>query len=649
MPMPLSRSLLASVLVAATVHGNAAADMILVPTWRPDGEQLSATAIPATDPAIAPDASGGVYVAWRDLSDPAREEIRVQRLSRGGAALWHPAGVALRSAEGTAAGLRLLADGAGGIYVAWQDVRSSGSRARLQHLSANGTVVSGWPVGGLSVFAEAPEVWAPTIALGADATVLVAARSGHGWYYRKLVHRLTAEGTPSTGWPSAGVDITYWLGPLALTDPELVPSAEDFLVGFPAVDPGRNAGGVYTLVRGESGSQGTDLVVFGDESSSSAVDDGNLGAFVGSIHVGTYTVALSRLRRSLSGSELRWDWHRGFGEGIRLYGEGPRLVSDLRHGAYVVWPETHGTARRLMATRYDSAGAAYGGWTDPHQLLSDAAAVVGKFRLATDSTRRLIVTWEELLSGDSDIRIQCMESQGAIGGGMPVGGLSVCAVPGIQKSPAATIASDGAAVVVWQDDRFGAPAVFGQRLEASGAVGAISARTRETAEGLLIEWHFPDASPGKAEVWRRGPVAGTALVGEARSDGNGVLTHLTRDLVPGTRYDFWLRFVADGGVQTAGAVTVVGPPSGSWGMSLASPNPVRDRRIRVNLWVDPDPSATISLVDIAGRRQVSWPVENTRGGGSTFERELPGLPGGAYWLVLHQGGRSTRLPLRLLH
>ncbi len=46
----------------------------------------------------------------------------------------------------------VLADGAGGVYLAWEDNRSCGNKlAYIQHLDSQGAVVAGWPVNGRPV------------------------------------------------------------------------------------------------------------------------------------------------------------------------------------------------------------------------------------------------------------------------------------------------------------------------------------------------------------------------------------------------------------------------------------------------------------------------------------------------------------------
>jgi len=73
-------------------------------------------------PTAVPDGEGGVVVAWEDnrFTD---YDIRTQRLNPEGARLWPADGVVLCGAVGDQRGPRLVVDGAGGGYVAWEDDR----------------------------------------------------------------------------------------------------------------------------------------------------------------------------------------------------------------------------------------------------------------------------------------------------------------------------------------------------------------------------------------------------------------------------------------------------------------------------------------------------------------------------------------------
>src|SRR5438128_2645830 len=64
---------------------------------------------------------------------------------------WAAAGTPVCAATAAQAGPVMIADGAGGACVAWQDGRADGGDIYMQRLTAAGGVAAGWPAGGLAV------------------------------------------------------------------------------------------------------------------------------------------------------------------------------------------------------------------------------------------------------------------------------------------------------------------------------------------------------------------------------------------------------------------------------------------------------------------------------------------------------------------
>ncbi|MEO5616229.1 MAG: T9SS type A sorting domain-containing protein [Candidatus Eisenbacteria bacterium] len=110
-----------------------------------------AAGIPVTEggswlaPVVAPDGAGGVLVAWMAWSYPARNLVHVQRMSPAGGRLWAatPNGAPVApAAPGSQESPALAPDGSGGAFVAWTDRRPPGTNSRifLQHLDAAGAL-----------------------------------------------------------------------------------------------------------------------------------------------------------------------------------------------------------------------------------------------------------------------------------------------------------------------------------------------------------------------------------------------------------------------------------------------------------------------------------------------------------------------------
>src|SRR5262249_186795 len=135
---------------------------------RLDASGLVATGWPATgaiaaEPTRSPgathlvaDGTGGACLAWLDVHEASGGPIRGVRLSRGLAdGMMRDGGGPGGGGAGEGADLALdspsllVADGTGGCYLAWATVFSAFGDAYAQHLSAEGSVFTGWPDGGL--------------------------------------------------------------------------------------------------------------------------------------------------------------------------------------------------------------------------------------------------------------------------------------------------------------------------------------------------------------------------------------------------------------------------------------------------------------------------------------------------------------------
>jgi hypothetical protein len=124
--------------------------------WMQAGVPVCTATDAQVDPTIISDGSGGAYIAWEDHRKGTESDIYVQHLTAGGAVYpdphWTSDGLGVCLAANSQYTPVLASDGAGGVFVAWQDYRSgNNNHIFAQHLSANGVVAPGWPADGTPV------------------------------------------------------------------------------------------------------------------------------------------------------------------------------------------------------------------------------------------------------------------------------------------------------------------------------------------------------------------------------------------------------------------------------------------------------------------------------------------------------------------
>jgi hypothetical protein len=121
--------------------------------WPVEGVAFRVPDAPMSGIVAADDGAGGILIAWLE-SSTSGNELRLQRMTRSGttAAGWPAAGVVVNDAPGAHSDLRIAADGTGGAFVAWRDMRSDpeGDVFALRVL-ADGTFDPAFPANGSAI------------------------------------------------------------------------------------------------------------------------------------------------------------------------------------------------------------------------------------------------------------------------------------------------------------------------------------------------------------------------------------------------------------------------------------------------------------------------------------------------------------------
>ena len=158
-------------------------------TWAVNGILPSAVGGRMEEPALCPDGTGGLAIAWTDWrnGDP---DIYAQRLDGDGARLWGPQDLALCSARATQSKAILMASASGGVLAAWQDFRQADPDIYAQRFDLTGAPQ--WSTDGVAL---------GTTNLNAGPSWLVQDESGGailGWLRNQaeFSQRILADGSP---------------------------------------------------------------------------------------------------------------------------------------------------------------------------------------------------------------------------------------------------------------------------------------------------------------------------------------------------------------------------------------------------------------------------------------------------------------------
>lgn len=163
-----------------------------VPQWTANGVVVCNAANGQINSALVADGLGGAIVAWADQRSGAYD-LYVQRLSGAGVAQWAANGVALCNATTDQASVQLVADGSGGACAAWDDVRNGNLDVFAQRIQSNGSMQ--WTANGVSVCTASGVQYAERIAAdGAGGLVIAWQDLRGGATYDIYAQRINSSG-----------------------------------------------------------------------------------------------------------------------------------------------------------------------------------------------------------------------------------------------------------------------------------------------------------------------------------------------------------------------------------------------------------------------------------------------------------------------
>ena len=184
------------------------ADGTLAPGWPVNGAPVSRAPRFQGDAVIAPDGTGGAFVAWVDERDLTGGDVYAQHLTAGGSVApgWPADGLGICVLPQGVGGPRIMPDGAGGFVVVWGDARRGVVDVYAQHLLADGSLAPGWAANGVPVALDRGIRQAVLDGAGGFyvGCVIVNQEFSDGEYYAQ---RFSFAGSRPAGWPEGGVRV----------------------------------------------------------------------------------------------------------------------------------------------------------------------------------------------------------------------------------------------------------------------------------------------------------------------------------------------------------------------------------------------------------------------------------------------------------
>jgi hypothetical protein len=427
---------------------------------------------------MLPDGTSGAIAVWEDRRGGA-SDIYAQRVGSGGATWpgWPSGGRALCSAAENQVAPALAADGAGGTFVAWEDYRSGGANPDIyvQRVTGAGAVAAGWPADGIGVCTEGNPQGRPTIvADGAGGAIVLwnDLRAGNSDIYAQ---RLNASGAAQ--WGANGVPVC------SATDHQRFPLAVSDGAGGAIVvweDERVDDADVYVQRVNGSGSalwtpDGVALCAATlGQVGPRIVADGAGGAVVAWEDLRADNSDVYAQRVNAQGAP-QWT-----ADGVVLCSNlseqyGVTIASDGGGGAFVAWNDLRNGLEDIYAQRVTSLGAIAGGWPVDGQVVCAATGSQFDSRAVSDQAGGAFFTWIDNRPGSAqlDVYAQHLTAAGGLAPGWSSNGLALCTAAADQVVTAVVPDGTGGAVAGWYDLRGGNADIYALRFSSAGSVPTV--------------------------------------------------------------------------------------------------------------------------------------------------------------------------------
>ena len=321
--------------------------------WTAEGVGVCTEAGQQQRPAMAPDGSGGVIIAWSDgRYGWSSRDIYAQRLDSGGTPQWTANGSPVCTADDAQDYARMLSDGSGAALVIWHDNRSGNLDIYAQSLDADG--VPQWASNGVAVSTADYGQQEPKMVTDGSGGAIIVWEDSRTYSYADIYAQRLDNGG-NVKWTADGVAVS------ALDSGEVRPQL---------------------------------------------VSDGSGGAIIvwQDYRAGNYDIYAQRLDGS---GAAQWGVN---GVAVSTAGNHqiyPQLSSDGAGGAVIVWEDARSDSGDIYAQWLNSTGSAQ--WASNGVPVSEAIGGIGGQtapRISSDGLGGAIVAWTDGRGSSFDIYAQ---------------------------------------------------------------------------------------------------------------------------------------------------------------------------------------------------------------------------------------------------
>jgi hypothetical protein len=469
--------------------------------WQENGTAICTAANSQYSPVMVADWAGGAIIAWQDYRSGTSTDIYIQRVDGSGTVLWPADGVAMCNTSGNQGNLKIIADGLSGAIVAWMDNRSGVNNIYAQRVNSQGTAQ--WAANGVAAMpSPASQLYPSLVADGAGGAIIAWQDSSNGNWD---IGAQRINGTVQWGVHAHGVCTeahTQQSPVIARAGNGAIIAWTDRRNGYCDIYAQRvdSSGNMQWTVNGVVISNAAD-----DQYAPVITPDGAGGAIIVWMDTrsGNNNIDLYAQRVDNNGTV---QWTAGGVAFCDTAGQQifPKIMSDGAGGAIVAWQDTRNGEYDIYAQRINGSGIAQ--WAAGGQAVCTAAGTQKNHTIASGGVGAAVIAWEDSCNGNWDVYVQLVDSSGAVP--WTVNGAAICDTAGDQGSPAIVTDGLGGAIVAWQDYRSGNWDIYASRAVSNQGVSGEQGRAIPPAAVRCS--CFPNPSRGAAIIRYQLPAASEA-------------------------------------------------------------------------------------------------------------------------------------------